>query len=94
MDEKRAKVIEETAYQVLTRKPNPEKWAEYPIELLEDQQELYLELLNEFNGYKWAELSDQAKEYLFQVCVYLAVFRTLLQAKRVDLPPTPLSIIK
>ncbi len=86
-----SKAIENAAAEILERKPK--QWAEYSIEFLDDQQELYLEVITQFDDVPIEYLPEQAAEYFFTTCVYLAVFRTVLQAKRADLPPTPLSIV-
>ena len=91
LNETQSKAIESAALEILNR--NPKQWAEYSIEFLDDQQELYLEVITEFDDIPIDQLPDQAAEYFFTTCVYLAVFRTVLQAKRADLPPTPLSIV-
>jgi len=91
LNEKQSTAIEAAALELLNRKPR--QWAEYSREFLEDQQELYLEIITEFDNVPIALLPEQAAEYFFTTCVYLAVFRTVLQAKRADLPPTPLSIV-
>ena len=94
VDADRAILIENTAIDVLTRKENFKKWQEYSTETLEDQQELYLESLCTFDSVPVEDMPDEAAEYFFNLCVYLAVFRRLLQAKRAGLPPIPLLLIK
>ena len=94
IDTDRAVTIENTAIDVLTRKSNFKKWQEYSTETLEDQQELYLESLITFDGVSVEDMPDEAVEYFFNLCVYLAVFRRLLQAKREPTSPPTLSIVK
>lgn len=81
INEKLARHIEKTGEQVLSK--DPRKWAEYTRETLEDQQELYLETLSEFNDVPLEKMPQDAHDMLFDVCVYLAIFRTLLQHKRI-----------
>lgn len=91
IDEQRAVHIESTAIEIL--KKNTKKWASYSKKVLEDQQELYLESLSEFDNFPPEIMSEEADELFFNICVYLAIFRILLQAKVAKLPPTPLSIV-
>ena len=91
LNETQTQAIENAALEIMSRKPK--QWAEYSIEFLDDQQELYLEVITQFDDVPIDLLPEQAAEYFFTTCVYLAVFRTVLQAKRADLPPTPLSIV-
>ena len=93
IDTARALTIENTAIDVLTRKENWKKWAEYSEETLDDQQELYLAELVNFDNVLVEDMPDAAAEYFFNLCVYLAVFRRLLQAKRID-RPSPLSLVE
>lgn len=88
IDTARAVTIENAAIAVLSREANDKRWLEYSEETLLDQQELYLAELMTFDDVPIESMSDQSSEYFFNLCVYLAVFRRLLQAKRrFDGPP-------
>ncbi len=93
IDTARAITIENTAIEVLTKKSNYKKWAEYTEETLDNQQELYLAELERFDDVPIESMPDEAAEYFFNLCVYLAVFRRLLQAKRRD-RLSPLRIVE
>ena len=83
--ENRAAHIERTAEKMLSE--NPERWAGQTLDELLDQQEFYLETLSQFDDILIDALPEKPAELFFNVCVHLAIYRTLLQAKRVGWGP-------
>lgn len=70
-----------------------QRWKVLTTETLLEQQEFYLQSLSNFEGFTEDEMEEILLTLFFNTLVYLSITRTLLERKRVGIPPQPLKLI-
>jgi len=69
------------------------RWKVLTTETLLEQQEFYLESLHNFEDFTEEEMGEVLLNLFFNTLVYLSITRTLLERKRLGIPPQPLKLI-